>query len=161
MAEQHHRPKEASYGNATNHHRRDAVRTEVDGRRPAGSTMGFGTEVLLDANKTRSPGTQVRGGPHRRDLHRQERGEGAYRVVRTGRGIDRNGRLHSARRAEHRQEKVPLSVVRKEHVMTAQELNWSLETIPDAANTQRFVVAQCERGKISLQLLADVARKRG
>ncbi len=44
--------------------------------------------------------------------------------------------------------------------MTAQELNWSLETIPDAANTQRFVVAQCERGKISLQLLADVARKR-
>jgi hypothetical protein len=45
--------------------------------------------------------------------------------------------------------------------MTAQELNWSLQTIPDAANTQHFVLAQYERGRISLQLLADVARKRG
>jgi len=45
--------------------------------------------------------------------------------------------------------------------MTAQELNWLLQTIPDAANTERFVLAQYERGRISFQLLADVARKRG
>ena len=44
--------------------------------------------------------------------------------------------------------------------MTAQELNWLLQTIPDAANTERFVLAQYERGRISFQLLADVARKR-
>ena len=45
--------------------------------------------------------------------------------------------------------------------MTAEELNWLLQTIPDAANTERFVLAQYERGRISFQLLADVARKRG
>jgi len=33
--------------------------------RPPGSAVGFGTKVLLDANRNRSPGTQVRGGPHR------------------------------------------------------------------------------------------------
>jgi hypothetical protein len=45
--------------------------------------------------------------------------------------------------------------------MTAEELNWLLQTIKDAANAERFVLAQYERGRISFQLMADVARKRG
>jgi hypothetical protein len=42
-----------------------------------------------------------------------------------------------------------------------EELNWLLQTIKDAANAERFVLAQYERGRISFQLMADVARKRG
>ena len=45
--------------------------------------------------------------------------------------------------------------------MTAEELNWLLQTIKDAANAERFVLAQYERGRISFQLMAAVARKRG
>jgi hypothetical protein len=45
--------------------------------------------------------------------------------------------------------------------MTAEELNWLLQTIEDAANAERFVLAQYERCRISFQLVADVARKRG
>ena len=45
--------------------------------------------------------------------------------------------------------------------MNREELNWLLQTIKDAANAERFVLAQYERGRISFQLMADIARKRG
>jgi hypothetical protein len=45
--------------------------------------------------------------------------------------------------------------------MNREELNWILQTVEDPANAERFVLAQCERGRISLQLMADTARKRG
>ena len=45
--------------------------------------------------------------------------------------------------------------------MTAEELNWLLQTIPDTADAERFVLAQYARGRISFQLMADAARKRG
>ena len=45
--------------------------------------------------------------------------------------------------------------------MTAEELNWLLQTIPDAVDADRFVLAQYARGRISFQLMADIARKRG
>ena len=45
--------------------------------------------------------------------------------------------------------------------MDREELNWLLQTIQDAANAERFVLAQYGRGRISFQLMADIARKRG
>jgi hypothetical protein len=42
-----------------------------------------------------------------------------------------------------------------------EELNWLLQTIEDAETTERFVLAQYERGRISSQVMADVARERG
>jgi hypothetical protein len=45
--------------------------------------------------------------------------------------------------------------------MNREELNWLLETIKGAANAERFVLAQYERGRISFQLMADIARNRG
>jgi hypothetical protein len=44
--------------------------------------------------------------------------------------------------------------------MTAEELDWLLQTIQDTADAERFVLAKYERGRISFQLMADVARKR-
>jgi len=44
--------------------------------------------------------------------------------------------------------------------MNREELNWLLETIKDDATAERFVLAQYERGRISFQLMADIARKR-
>jgi len=41
------------------------------------------------------------------------------------------------------------------------ELNWLLQTIKDAETAERFVLAQYQRGRISLQVMADVARERG
>jgi hypothetical protein len=41
------------------------------------------------------------------------------------------------------------------------ELNWLLETIKDAETAERFVLAQYERGRISFQLMAEVAQERG
>jgi hypothetical protein len=41
------------------------------------------------------------------------------------------------------------------------ELNWLLQTIKNAETAERFVLAQYERGSISLQVLAHVARERG
>jgi hypothetical protein len=41
------------------------------------------------------------------------------------------------------------------------ELNWLLQTIKDAETAERFVLAQYERGRISFQMMADVARERG
>ena len=45
--------------------------------------------------------------------------------------------------------------------MNREEVNWLLQTIKDGRNTERFVVAQYERGRIPFQLMADVARERG
>jgi hypothetical protein len=42
-----------------------------------------------------------------------------------------------------------------------EELDWLLQTIKDAATTERFVLAQYEHGRISLEVMADVARERG
>jgi Tfp pilus assembly protein PilW len=42
-----------------------------------------------------------------------------------------------------------------------EELNWLLRTIKDAETSKRFVLAQYERGRISLEVMADVARERG
>ena len=45
--------------------------------------------------------------------------------------------------------------------MNKEELNWLLQTIQDAETAKRFVSAQYERGRISFQMVADVARERG
>jgi len=45
--------------------------------------------------------------------------------------------------------------------MNREELNWLLQTIQDAETAKRFVSAQYERRRISLQVMADVARERG
>ena len=45
--------------------------------------------------------------------------------------------------------------------MNREELDWLLQTIEDAAITKRFVLAQYEHGRISLEVMADVARERG
>jgi hypothetical protein len=42
-----------------------------------------------------------------------------------------------------------------------EELNWLLQTIKDAETAELFVVAQYQRGRISFQMMADVARERG
>ena len=44
--------------------------------------------------------------------------------------------------------------------MNREELNWLLQTIKDAETAERFVLAQYERGRISFQMMADVARER-
>ncbi len=45
--------------------------------------------------------------------------------------------------------------------MDKKELNWLLQTIKDPATAERFVFAQYRRGRISFQLMAELARKRG
>ena len=45
--------------------------------------------------------------------------------------------------------------------MNRDELNWLLQTVKDAEYAERFVLAQYERGRISLQMMGDVARERG
>ena len=45
--------------------------------------------------------------------------------------------------------------------MNKKELNWLLQTIKDPATAEQFVLAQYERGRISSQAMADVARERG
>jgi hypothetical protein len=42
-----------------------------------------------------------------------------------------------------------------------EELNWLLQTIKAAETAERFVLAQYARGRISAQMMADVARERG
>jgi hypothetical protein len=48
----------------------------------------------------------------------------------------------------------------KENVMNREDVNWSLQTIKDPENAKRLVLAQYELGRISLQVVADVARER-
>jgi hypothetical protein len=43
--------------------------------------------------------------------------------------------------------------------MNREELDWLLQTIKDA-EAERFVLAQYQRGRISFQLMADVAQER-
>ncbi len=45
--------------------------------------------------------------------------------------------------------------------MNREELNWLLETIKDAESSERLVLAQYVRGRISSQVIAEVARERG
>ena len=45
--------------------------------------------------------------------------------------------------------------------MKREEVNWLLQTIADAETTERFVWALYERRRISLQVMAEVARERG
>jgi hypothetical protein len=45
--------------------------------------------------------------------------------------------------------------------MNREELNWLLQTIKEAESAERFVLAQYERGRVSFQMMADVARERG
>ena len=45
--------------------------------------------------------------------------------------------------------------------MNREELNWLLQTIKDAETADRFALAQYQRGRISFQMLADVAREQG
>jgi hypothetical protein len=48
----------------------------------------------------------------------------------------------------------------KESVMNREEVNWLLQTIEGAENAKRFLLAQYERGRISLQLMNDIAPER-
>jgi hypothetical protein len=41
-----------------------------------------------------------------------------------------------------------------------EELNWLLQTIKSSENAERFLLAQYKRGRISLQLMNDVAPER-
>jgi hypothetical protein len=45
--------------------------------------------------------------------------------------------------------------------MNREGVNWLSQTIADAETTERFVLALYERERISLQVMTDVARKRG
>ena len=45
--------------------------------------------------------------------------------------------------------------------MNREELNWLLQTIKDAKTAEPFVLAQYERGRISSQVAAAVARESG
>ena len=41
--------------------------------------------------------------------------------------------------------------------MNKEEVNWLLQTITDPENAKRFLLAQYQRGRISVQLMNDVA----
>ena len=45
--------------------------------------------------------------------------------------------------------------------MNREEVNWLLQTIKDPGDAKRFLLAQYQRGRISLQLMNDVAPERG
>ena len=45
--------------------------------------------------------------------------------------------------------------------MNREELNWLLQAINDSTTAERFVLAQYEHGRISLEVMANVARERG
>jgi hypothetical protein len=47
-------------------------------------------------------------------------------------------------------------MAQKESVMNREEVNWLLQTIKDPGDAKRFLLAQYERGRISLQLMNDV-----
>jgi hypothetical protein len=44
--------------------------------------------------------------------------------------------------------------------MNREEVNWLLQTIKDPENVKRFLLAQYQRGRISLQLMNDMAPER-
>jgi hypothetical protein len=43
--------------------------------------------------------------------------------------------------------------------MNREELNWLLQTIKNAETAERFMLAQYQRGRISLQMMTDVAQE--
>jgi hypothetical protein len=43
--------------------------------------------------------------------------------------------------------------------MNRGELNWLLQTIKDAETAERFVLAQYQRGRISFQMMTEVAQE--
>jgi hypothetical protein len=43
--------------------------------------------------------------------------------------------------------------------MNKAELNWLLQTIKDAETAERFALAQYQRGRISFQMMTDVAQE--
>lgn len=45
--------------------------------------------------------------------------------------------------------------------MNREEMNWLLETIKEPEHGQAFVLAQLECGRISPQVMADIAQERG
>ncbi len=45
--------------------------------------------------------------------------------------------------------------------MNREHVNWLLQTIKDAENAERFVLAQYECGRISLEVMTDVAQEQG
>jgi len=45
--------------------------------------------------------------------------------------------------------------------MNADEMNWLLQTIEEPEAAKRFVQAQYELGRVSYQLIVDLARQRG
>jgi hypothetical protein len=45
-------------------------------------------------------------------------------------------------------------------IMNREEVNWLLQTIKDPGDAKRFLLAQYERGRISLQLMNDVTPER-
>ena len=45
--------------------------------------------------------------------------------------------------------------------MNREELNWLLQTIKDSTTAERFVAAQYDRGRISLEVMAAVAQEWG
>jgi hypothetical protein len=45
--------------------------------------------------------------------------------------------------------------------MNREELDWLLQTIKDAETAEHFVLAQYQRGRISFQMMSDVARDCG
>jgi hypothetical protein len=44
--------------------------------------------------------------------------------------------------------------------MNREEVNWLLQTIKNPGDAKRFLLAQYERGRISLQLMAEVTPER-
>jgi hypothetical protein len=48
-------------------------------------------------------------------------------------------------------------MAKKECVMNREEVNWLLQSIRDPENAKRFLFAQYQRGRISLELMNDVA----
>ena len=45
--------------------------------------------------------------------------------------------------------------------MNREDVNWLLQTIKDPDDAERFLLAQYEHGRISLQVMADIAREQG
>ena len=43
--------------------------------------------------------------------------------------------------------------------MNREELNWLLRTIKDPETAERFMLAQYQRGRISFQMMTDVAQE--
>jgi hypothetical protein len=89
------------------------------------------------------------------------RSRGARRVVQKGRGTHRDRYLHPASRAQHREEKVESSTVSKRVGRESRRTELVISTDQGRRDGGAFVMAQYERGRVSFQMMADVARERG